>query len=241
MKSNGQWIASVALLLSASPSHAATTEYQYDALARLRRVVNDNGVVTDYTLDAAGNRTQVADVQPVLPSAPPSLTVPQASVLGTFGLSWTAAAGQVTRYELEESTSAAFAATQQVFAGDARSLTVRDRASGTYYYRVRACGTPGCSPYTPGSNAVVVTALTPLPPAPQNARAMFVATCVWRATWDAVAGAASYRVRETAGVERMVNGLQADIVCPFNNQNGNKPDWVRACDAASLCGPAARF
>jgi YD repeat-containing protein len=249
MKPDRQWIACpvpaaaaiTALLLLAAPvAHAATTEYQYDALARLRRVVHDNGVATSYALDAAGNRTQVDDLQPAMPLAPSSLEVPASSDTGMYVVRWAASTGGVLRYELAESTSSSFVPQAVLPSGDA-SVTVRDRPTGTYYYRVRACGTPGCSAYTVGGNPVVVTLAAPPPAAPQNLRASFVANCVWRATWDAVPGAAYYRLRESVGVERTVVAPQADVVCQGGNQNSNKPDRVRACNAAAACGTSASF
>src|SRR5688572_21603374 len=38
---------------------AATVSYQYDELGRLRKVIYEDGKVTEYALDPAGNRTAV--------------------------------------------------------------------------------------------------------------------------------------------------------------------------------------
>lgn len=43
-------------LLFSTPGLAATVEYTYDDLNRLTRVEYDNGAITEYTYDAAGNR-----------------------------------------------------------------------------------------------------------------------------------------------------------------------------------------
>ena len=85
------------LLLSAPGAHGATAEYQYDALARLRRVVHDNGIITNYLLDPAGNRTQVDDLPPMVPTAPPGLRVPETAVI-SFEVNWGASAGSVLRW-----------------------------------------------------------------------------------------------------------------------------------------------
>src|SRR5919108_2184423 len=69
------------------PSLAATTTYQYDALGRLVVVTHNNGNVTTYTLDAAGNRTQVDDLLPQ--AAPASISVPLTSSTGNYTVSWT--------------------------------------------------------------------------------------------------------------------------------------------------------
>jgi YD repeat-containing protein len=43
-----------------STSGSWTERYEYDALGRLRKVTFSNGAVTNYTLDNAGNRTNVS-------------------------------------------------------------------------------------------------------------------------------------------------------------------------------------
>lgn len=53
---------SVAVIVSAiavTATLAATINYTYDELGRLRTVTYDGGITTTYTLDAAGNRTNV--------------------------------------------------------------------------------------------------------------------------------------------------------------------------------------
>lgn len=57
----------------------AGTQYQYDALSRLTRVAYDNGVVIQYSYDAAGNRSQVISTVPV-PNRSPVALADSASV-----------------------------------------------------------------------------------------------------------------------------------------------------------------
>lgn len=57
--------------LIAALSAAGDTVYTYDALGRLTKVVRPDGVETNYTLDAAGNRTQVTEGAPTPPPPPP--------------------------------------------------------------------------------------------------------------------------------------------------------------------------
>ena len=47
-----------------STSGSWVERYEYDALGRLRKVTSANGAVTNYTLDAAGNRTNVSTTVP---------------------------------------------------------------------------------------------------------------------------------------------------------------------------------
>jgi hypothetical protein len=64
---------------------------------------------------------------------------------------------------------------------------------------------------------------------------------VWQARWSAVSGAANYRFSDTSGNEKTVSGTSTTVTCPFNNPNGNKPKWVRACNASSICSDKANF
>ena len=96
------------------------------------------------------------------PSLPLSIRVPTTST-GTHTISWGAATGTVTRYELQQATNSGFTAPVTTNNGTALSRSVTVTQNGTYYYRVRACNTSGCSGYRNGGNGVVVTApvLTP--------------------------------------------------------------------------------
>lgn len=96
---------------------------------------------------------------PTAPSVPVNIRVPLASLSGDFRISWGAATGTVTRYELYESTDRSFATPGTlVYSGPAlsASLSRRVRGSYTYYYRVRACNNSLCSDYRQGSNGVYV-------------------------------------------------------------------------------------
>lgn len=138
---------------------AATASLEYDALGRLTRISYSDGKRVMYRLDAAGNRTQVASG--TLPGVPSSITVPSGSTSGSYTISWGAAAGAVTSYQLYEATSTSFSGQQLVHAGTGRSAAISGRGNGTYYYRVRACFDTECSAYRTGSNGVTVTLAAP--------------------------------------------------------------------------------
>ena len=133
-----------------------TINYQYDALGRLKSTSRSGGAQTVYTLDPAGNRTQVQTSGSTTPTTPPSITVPSTST-GSYTVSWGAStSGVVTAYELYESTSAGFSPQSLVYSGVGTALPVSSKPNGTYYYRVRACNAGLCSGYLAGSNPVVV-------------------------------------------------------------------------------------
>jgi hypothetical protein len=134
---------------------AATAGYQYDALGRLRVVDYDTGKVAIYDYDNAGNRQRV--VTGTKPGAPSSITVPTSSTTGSYTISWGAASGTVTAYQLFEATNASFSGESLIYTGAAQSVAVTGRLNGTYYYRVKACISSLCPGVLAGANGTVVT------------------------------------------------------------------------------------
>jgi YD repeat-containing protein len=150
------------LSLLAVAALANTVTYVYDALGRLQEVRYPNGNVVNYALDPAGNRTEVASRAP--PGVPASITVPSSNTSGSYNITWTAASGTLTKYELYESTNSGFSSQTLEYSGTALTKAMSGKASGTYYYRVRACNGAACGGYRTGANAVTVN-LTPGVPA----------------------------------------------------------------------------
>jgi YD repeat-containing protein len=154
--------AALGLLLSLAitgASVAATASYEYDALGRLTRISYADGKRVIYRLDAAGNRTQVTSGTPA--GVPASISVPSSSTSGSYTISWGAATGTVTAYQLYEATNTSFSGQQLVHAGTGRSASLTGRGNGIYYYRVRACFDTECSAYRTGSSGVTVTTGAP--------------------------------------------------------------------------------
>ena len=106
-------LAAVALsssVLIAALSTAGDTIYTYDALGRLTKVVRPDGVETNYTLDAAGNRTQVTEGAPTPPPPPPPPPGPPPAPTGlqsnqnsqcSFYAQWNASIG-ATSYTIRD-------------------------------------------------------------------------------------------------------------------------------------------
>ena len=133
---------------------SATATYDYDALGRLARVLYNDGKIAVYKYDAAGNRPQV--LSGGAPGVPASITVPASSSTGSFTISWGAASGTVTGYQLMQATNASFTGETSVYTGTALSVALTGHGSGTYYYRVRACLDISCGGYRTGANGVTV-------------------------------------------------------------------------------------
>jgi YD repeat-containing protein len=133
---------------------AATTTYEYDALGRLRVVTHANGNVTTYTLDPAGNRTQVDETSGQAP--PSSLSVPATSLTGSYTVTWSGG-GAFTSYELFESTTANFSSQIRVYLGAGTSASISGHGNGTFYYRLKGCNGSACTGYVTGANGVAVT------------------------------------------------------------------------------------
>ncbi|MHC5079195.1 MAG: fibronectin type III domain-containing protein [Planctomycetota bacterium] len=130
------------------------------------------------------------------PSPPPPafITVPQNSATGSYTVSWGTSTG-ATSYDLQEDTNPAFTNPQLVVSGAGTSFGVTGRASGTYYYRVRAVAQSIPSSWTVGSNGCTVTIQIPGPPSfltvPANS-----STGSYTLNWGNASNAASYDLEE---------------------------------------------
>ncbi|RZG05099.1 hypothetical protein EXT48_09865 [Pseudoalteromonas sp. CO348] len=116
--------------------------------------------------------------KPKIPNTP-SISSPHTNDTGYFTVTWSAASGpQATRYEV---------------IGEGASGTISDNMStssnrgpltnGTYYYRVRACNSYGCSAYSPTTSTTVE--LPPLPGKPQLTVPTLSETGSYQISWQA--------------------------------------------------------
>lgn len=229
----------VAAMSAPFASASTTTTYTYDALGRLREVEisGSQNAVQTYDYDAAGNRTQ--STSGIIPSTPSSITVPSSSTTGSYTISWGAANGTVTAYELYESTNSNFSGQTKVYSGTATSRALSGRGNGTYYYRVRACSTSvACSSYRTGSNAVTVT-LPPSTPASISVPSSSISGS-YTVTWGTSTGnVTAYQLYEATnanftgavltysgtGTSKSVSG----------RGNGTYYYRVRACNTTAAC------
>jgi YD repeat-containing protein len=229
-----------------SAALAATTTYQYDALGRLVQVNHNNGNVTTYTLDAAGNRTQLTDTSPL--AAPTTLNVPPTSSTGSYSISWSGG-GTVTTYELYESTNSSYVPQTRVYQGPVANTNLTGHGNGSYYYRVRGCVGSACTQYKTGGPTVVT--LSSLPGQPTGLSYSAGPGCSWNANWSNVSGATSYTIRDWSGnfqysVPQTANPTISTnySYCGVPGYTGNpsdyRPKWVKACNSNG-CGAQGNF
>jgi hypothetical protein len=127
----------------------------------------------------------------VPPQAPASITVPATSATGNYQVSWPSVT-DATSYDLEEDTSPAFTNATLVYQGANTFFDVTGKISGTFYYRVRAVGVAGASPWT--TDTTGCTIVPPNPPATLTVPLQSVG--VFQVDWVSSAGATSYDLEE---------------------------------------------
>jgi YD repeat-containing protein len=223
------------LAVTSAATPAATLNYEYDALGRLKDVQYPGGSIVSYTLDPAGNRTQVA--ASTLPGIPASITVPASSTTGSYSISWGAATGTVTEYQLYEATNSGFTGQVQVYSGTGTSKAISGKGNGTYYYRVRACNGAICSGYRSGANGIVVNLAPPAAPASIFGPAGQT-TGNYSISWSSSTGATRYELWESffgSAFSKVYDGT--NTVKSFSNKpDGEYRYKAKACNAAGCSG-----
>ena len=168
---------------------------------------------------------------PAVPSVPevhPDSNCSHPASLDTdpdYAVCWNAVP-TATGYDLEESTDnttwSPFSRT------DATSMPFTGKAYGNYYYKVRACNSSGCSPYTASNPSNVVQVITwlssiedpviaPSQPVPAKPTGLSVGTLPGTAGVEG--GAASYRLPIEIPPGRA--GMQPEIALTYSSRNGN--------------------
>lgn len=180
----------------------------------------------------------------IAPSAPSSISVPTTNTTGGYPVTWGAASGTVTAYQLYEATNSSFTGETLVISTTLLSFGTSGKINGTYYYRVRACNTVvSCSGYAPGPNVVTVT-LPSGPTAPLNLRKSPSTGTgnIYTILWDPPAqGTASYYI-----LEQSISGVSGpftpfpQINAPttsknFNQSCGEYTYRVKACASGGTC------
>jgi len=156
----------------------------------LRRQTNERqGKIFEYI---QLNGSLVAKVTTIVSPVTPALTVPAYSDNGSYTVTWTSAA-YATSYQLEEQINGG--AWSNKYTGTALSWATSGQSGGTHGYRIRACLNASCSGWSATGNIVVQSApsaTTSIGLAAQSPNGSY------SMSWGAIAGAATYKLEESA-------------------------------------------
>ena len=164
--------------------------------------------------------------------------MPSSNTSGSYNITWTAATGTLTKYELYEAPNSGFTGQTLVYSGIALTKAISGQASGTYYYRVRACNGAACGNYRTGGNGVVVN-LTPGVPASITVPATST-TGAYTVSWGTSTGTVTeYQLYEATnsaftGQTLAYSGTGTSKAIS-GKTNGSYYYRVRACNG-TICG-----
>jgi YD repeat-containing protein len=164
------------------------------------------------------------------PASAPSLSVPASSSTGSYTVSW-GSVGGATTYTLQEQVNGGGWTTVQ--ATSATSESFSGKGNGSYGYRVQACNTGGCGPWS--STGTVTVALAPAAPATVTAPS-YVKGTPYTISWSASAGSTSYNVRRTdldvgsSSIVATTSNTSLGILAPIDSQTLQYA--VQACNAS---------
>lgn len=168
----------------------------------------------------------------IIPAAPATITVPATANTVSFGVSWSASAN-TTSYALQESANGG--AWTQKYSGAGTSATVTVPGTGSYVYRVQACGAGGCGAFKT-SGAVAVT----IPPASAPALTAPATnhTGSYTVSWTAVSGATYYTLKQGVNGGALATVASGAITSwsTSGKGNGTYTYAVWACNVGG-CGP----
>lgn len=190
---------------------------------------------------SAGGCSSKVDFFATPPGAPSSISVPSSSSTGSYTITWGAASGTVTAYELYESTSSAFTSSTLVYSGTATSYGFSGKGEGTYYYRVRACNGSACSGVTTGANGIVVAFVPAMPGAPSSISVPSSSlngsyTISWGTASGAVTAYELYESRDSFSSQTLVYSGASTAVGLSGRVTGTYYYRVRACNGALCSG-----
>jgi YD repeat-containing protein len=163
------------------------------------------------------------------PAGAPSLSTPGTSTTGNYTVVWSAVT-DATSYTLQEQVGSA-GAWSTVQTGAGLSWAASGKGNGTYGYQVQACDASGCGPWSVAATTVVAlppaTAPTVSVPATSN-------TGSYSVSWNTVATATSYELREqmNGGVWTTIQTGAGVSMAISGKGNGTYGYQSRACNSS---------
>jgi chitodextrinase len=223
---SGSWVSIGTTTTVGLTGLSASTTYTFEVQAR-------DGAGNYSTSNSASFSTPAApDTTP--PSIPGTLTFSNITSYSAKA-TWQAASDNVgvTGYEYRLNNASTWTVLGNVLNVNIGGLN----QLSTYSFQVRARDGAG---NVGSARSGSFTTKSAAPPAPTGLSYSQNANCSWRASWNAVNGATSYKLSDTNNAVQTLTGTTGYVSCPYNNPAGNKPKWVQACNSAG-CGTRAYF
>lgn len=167
-----------------------------------------------------GPWSAVASVRVIGPPGQPGISAPATAGVGA---AYSVVLGQVadaTGYQIDESTDGV----NWNLTSYERTVSLTKGASGTFYYRGRACNPAGCG----ANSSVVGVTIAGAPPVPTGLRITRNTNTQCIVAWDLVPGASHYEIRSGTGLIDYAGGgsYSYDARC-------SRPYSVRSCNATA--------
>ena len=218
-------------------AHGQTLTYGYDGNGNVLSVTNAAGHVITYQYDALNRVAATAEsggASPLMPSTAPTLTTPSSSSTGSYTVSWTAVSGALAYNVQKELNGGSWGLVENT---GSTSWSAASQPSGTYGYRVQACDSAGCGPWSATGSTTVS-----IPTAPATAPALSVpatsTTGSYTVSWGSVSSAGSYTLQQriNGGGWTTVSASAAQSWNASGEASGSYGYQVQACNAVG-CGP----
>lgn len=139
--------------------HGQLLTYGYDGNGNALSVTDAMGHVVNNQYDALNRLTRTTSsggASPLIPDVAPTLSAPANSSNGTYSVSW-GSVSRATSYTVQAQVNGGSWTTVQK--SSSTNFALNSKNSGTYSYRVNACNTTGCGPWS-ATATVVVTYIT---------------------------------------------------------------------------------
>lgn len=224
-----------------STKDGRSTYFFYDTADKLLGEYDSNlNLQKEYVYLGSQLVATIAEV----PDIPASVSITTPDAGGNHTVSWGAAAGNVTHYEVVQSVDPSdVEAGALVYSGSALSYGL-SASDGTYYYFVRACNGSECGDYQPSGRdcAVIGANSAPCVPGPVSV-ASSSSTGTYGVSWALPEGAVTnYQIQESlridfATIKQTYNAANSPLNVSGKG-DGTYYYRVRACNAGN-CSPYA--
>lgn len=167
-----------------------------------------------------GPFSPVASVRVIGPPGQPAMYAPASAGIGAAYTISLSVVGESTGYQIDESTDGA----NWTLISYDRNVSLTKGASGTFYYRGRACNPAGCG----ANSGVAQVIIAGAPPVPTGLRITRSTNTQCIVAWDLVSGASHYEIRSGTGWIETAGGTSYSY-----DDRCSRPYSVRSCNATA--------